>query len=115
MMATNQTVQQNPELLQDLIELYQQAIDFTLENLEEAAAAWANNSEVAEDAALQSLQTIDPSTYYSTALTAGALNTTVEEMRAIDLLEPGDEVDWEELLDQQFLPEDQRVDLAELR
>ena len=61
------------------------------------------------------LSAIDPSTYYSTALTAGALNTTVEEMRAIDLLEPGDEVDWEELLDQQFLPEDQRVDLAELQ
>jgi NitT/TauT family transport system substrate-binding protein len=115
MMATNQTVQQQPELLQNLIELYQQAVDFTLENLEEAAAAWANNSEVAEEAALESLQIIDPSTYYSTALTAGALNTTVEEMKAIELLEPGDEVDWEELLDQQFLPEDQRVDLAELQ
>jgi NitT/TauT family transport system substrate-binding protein len=115
MMATNQTVQQQPELLQNLIELYQQAVDFTLENLEEAAAAWANNSEVAEEAALESLQIIDPSTYYSTTLTAGALNTTVEEMKAIELLEPGDEVDWEELLDQQFLPEDQRVDLAALQ
>ena len=71
--------------------------------------------DVAEDAALESLQTIDPSMYYSTALSAGALNTTVEEMRAIDLLESGDEVDWEGLLDQQFLPEDQRVDLAELQ
>ena len=36
-------------------------------------------------------------------------------MKAIELLEPGDEVDWEELLNQQFLPEDQRVDLAALQ
>jgi NitT/TauT family transport system substrate-binding protein len=115
MIATSQTVQQQPELLQNLIELYQQAIDFTLENPQEGAAAWANNSEVAEEDALESLQTIDPSKYYSTALTAGALNTTVEEMKAIDLLEPDDEVDWEGLLDQQFLPEDQRVDLSELQ
>jgi NitT/TauT family transport system substrate-binding protein len=115
MMATAQTVQQQPELLQNLIELYQQAIDFTLENPQEGAAAWANNSEVAEEDALESLQAIDPSRYYSTALTAGALNTTVEEMRAIELLEPEDEVDWEELLDQQFLPEDQRVDFSELQ
>ncbi len=115
MIATAQTVQQQPELLQNLIELYQQAIDFTLENPQEAAAAWANNSEVAEEDALESLQLIDPSRYYSTALTAGALNTTVEEMRAIELLEPDDEVNWEKLLDQQFLPEDRRVDIAELQ
>ena len=35
-------------------------------------------------------------------------------MKAIELLEPGDEVDWDGLLDQQFLPEDRRVDPAEL-
>ncbi len=114
MIATSQAVQQEPELLQSLIEIYQQAIDFTLNNPQEATAAWANNSEVAEDAALGSLEAIDPSKYYSTALTADALNTVVEEMKAIELLEPGDEVDWEELLDQQFLPEDKRVDPAEL-
>jgi NitT/TauT family transport system substrate-binding protein len=114
MIATEQTVNQQPELLQALIDLYQQAIDFTLDNPQEAAAAWANNSEVAEEDALESLQAIDPSKYYSTALTAGALNTAVEEMRAIELLEPDDEVDWEGLIDQQFLPEDRRVDLAEL-
>ncbi len=114
MIATAQTVQQEPELLRSLIEIYQQGIDFTLDNPQEAAAAWAQNSEVAEDAALGSLEAIDPSKYYSTALTADALNTVVEEMEAIELLGPDDEVDWEELLYQEFLPEEKRVDPAEL-
>ncbi len=35
-------------------------------------------------------------------------------MRAIELLNPDDEVDWEELLYQEFLPEEKRVDPAEL-
>ena len=114
MIATSQSVQQQPELLQDLIEIYQQAIDLILENPQEAAAAWSNNSEVSEEDALASLEAIDPSQYYSTALTAGALNTVVEEMKAIELLEPDDEVDWGNLLDQQFLPENRQVDPAEL-
>jgi NitT/TauT family transport system substrate-binding protein len=114
MIATSQTVQQQPELLQALIEIYQQAIDLILENLQEAATAWSNNSEVSEEDALASLEAIDPSQYYSTGLTAGALNTVVEEMKAIELLEPDDEVDWGNLLDQQFLPENRQVDSAEL-
>lgn len=114
MIATEQTVQQEPELLEALIEIYQQAIDFTLDNPEEAATAWANNSEVSEEDALESLEIVDPSAYYSIELTAGALNTAVSQMKAIELLEPDQEVDWEELIDQQFLPEDQRVDLADL-
>jgi NitT/TauT family transport system substrate-binding protein len=114
MIATAQTVQQQPELLQALIEVYQQAIDLILENPQEAAAAWSNNSEVSEEDALASLEIIDPSQYYSTGLTAGALNTVVEEMKAIELLEPDDEVDWGNLLDQQFLPENRQVDPAEL-
>ena len=63
MIATEQAVQQQPELLQALIELYQQAVDFLIENPQEAAAAWANNSEVAEEDALASLEAIDPSQY----------------------------------------------------
>ncbi|QIN78162.1 hypothetical protein GBA65_06170 [Rubrobacter marinus] len=114
MIATSQTVGQQPELLQSLMELYGQAVDFTVENPEEAAAAWSKNSEVAEEDAVASLEAIDPSTYYTTTLSADSLNLVVEEMKAINLLEEGDEVDWGELLDQQFLPEDQRVDPAEL-
>jgi NitT/TauT family transport system substrate-binding protein len=114
MIATSQTVQQQPELLQALIEIYQQAIDLILETTQEAATAWSNNSEVSEEDALASLEAIDPSQYYSTGLTAGALNTVVEEMKAIELLEPDEKVDWGNLLDQQFLPENRQVDLSEL-
>ena len=114
LIATDQVVGQQPELLKSLIELYQQGIDFTVENPQEAAAAWVAHSEVTEKDALESLQTIDPSSYYTTALSAKALNTVVEEMKAIDLLESGDEVDWDELLDQQFLPKGQQVEPSEL-
>lgn len=114
MIADEATVGGDPELLKGLISLYQDSIDFTLKDPEKAAAAWAKNSETTREDALKSLETIDPSAYYSTALTAGALNTTVEQMKLINLLEPDDEVEWEDLVDQQFLPESKRVDLADL-
>lgn len=114
MIATAQTVEQQPELLKSLMEMYQQAVDFVLESPEDAAAAWSKNSEVAEEDAVASLEAIDPSSYYSTGLNADSLNLVTEEMKAIKLLEEGDEVSWDELLDQQFLPEDKRVDPAEL-
>lgn len=112
--ATEEDVDGDPELLKGLISLYQESIDFTLEDPEKAAAAWAKHSETTREDALKSLETIDPSAYYSTALTAGALNTAVKQMKAINLLEPDDEVEWEDLVDQQFLPESKRVDLADL-
>ncbi len=40
---------------------------------------------------------------------------TTETSEQPEEKQPGDEIDWEELLDQQFLLEDQRVDLAELQ
>lgn len=115
MIASSQTIEDQPDLLKSLIELYQQSIDFTLKNPEKAAAAWSKNSEVSEEDALKSLKAIEPDAYYSTALNAGALNTTVQEMREIELLESGDEVKWDELLDQQFLPDDKQVNIAELK
>ncbi|MGH3089216.1 MAG: ABC transporter substrate-binding protein [Rubrobacteraceae bacterium] len=114
MIATEQAVSQQSELLQSLIEIYQQAADFLVENPQEAAAAWAANGDVSEEEALESLETIDPSAYYTTSLSPESLNTVVEEMKLIDLLEQDDEVDWEELLDQQFLPEDRQVEPSEI-
>jgi NitT/TauT family transport system substrate-binding protein len=112
--AAEQTIQQQSELLQSLVEIYQQSIDFTVDNPQEAAAAWSKNSEVSEDVALQSLESIEMSEYYTTSLNVEALNTIVEEMKLIDLLEPDAQVEWEELIDQQFLPEDKRIDLEKL-
>lgn len=114
MIAGAQTIQEQPELLQSLIEIHQQAIDFVVDNPQETAAAWSRNSEVSEEAAFESLQIIDPSSYYTTSLSVEGLNTVVEEMKAIDLLEQDEEVDWEELVDQQFLSEDRRIDISDL-
>jgi NitT/TauT family transport system substrate-binding protein len=114
LVTSEQVVDQQTDLVQNLVNAYQQAVDFTISNPEQAAEAWVSNSEIPEDAALESIEWVDPSSYYEVKVNPDGLNTVVEQMKAIDLLEPNDEVDWEGLLDQQFLPEDKRVDLAEL-
>lgn len=114
MIATEQAVSQQPELMQSLVDIYQQAANFVAENPREAAAAWAANGEVSEEEAFESLETIDIAAYYTTSLSPESLSTVVEEMKLIELLEQDDEVDWEEILDQQFLSEDRRVEPAEI-
>jgi hypothetical protein len=40
-----------------------------------------------------------------------ALETVAEEMRLIDLLPGGQQIDWDKLVVQDFVPPDQRIEL----
>ena len=40
-----------------------------------------------------------------------ALETVAEEMRLIDLLPGGQKIDWDKLVDQHFIPAEQRITL----
>lgn len=112
--AGTQPVEEQPELIQSLIDIYQKGVEFTIEDPEAAAKAWSKHSEVPEGPALESIKKVDPSKYYGATLSTDGLNSAVEAMKAVELLSADAEVDWEGVIDQQFLPEDMRSDLGEL-
>lgn len=112
--AGAQTIDREPQLVKDLVSVYRQGVEFTKNNVEEAAAAWAKASDVPEEAALEALRHVDPAAYYATVLDIDGLNAVATEMRAIGLASAEDEFDWEGLIDQQFIPEQDRIDVGKL-
>lgn len=114
LIAGAQVIEEQPELIQAVVDSYRQGIDAVVEDPASTAAAWAENSEVPEEAALASLEQIDVEAYYGTRLNPEGLSTTIDQMRAIDLLGDSEEVDWEQLIDQRFLPDDEHIDLSTL-
>ena len=76
------------------------------------ARAWAKEAEIKPASALKALQTIDPDEHWVVGLDSPkALETVAEEMRLIDLLPGGQEIDWNKLVVQDFVPADQRITL----
>lgn len=115
LIAGSQPLEEQPELIEAVLRVYERGIEFTIDDPAGAAKAWAKNSDVPEDAALESIKRVDPSQYYGTQLSADGLNTAVEAMKAVELLDEEAAVDWEGLINQTLLSEDKKADLNELK
>ena len=89
-----------------------QGLDYLKHNQEKIARVWAKEAEIKPASALKALQTIDPDEHWVVGLDSPkALETVAEEMRLIDLLPGGQEIDWDELVVQDFIPAEQRITL----
>ena len=72
----------------------------------------AKEAEIDESSAKKALATVDPDEHWVVGLDSPeALATVAEEMRLIDLLPRGQEIDWNRLVVQDFVPPDQRFEL----
>ena len=100
------------ELVRNTITARAQGLDYLKENPDKIARVWAKEAEIKPASALKALQTIDPDEHWVVGLDSPrALETVAEEMRLIDLLPGGQEIDWDELVVQDFIPADQRITL----
>ena len=94
------------------IEARAEAIEFLKRNPDRIAKVWAKEAEIEASSALKALETVDPDEHWVVGLdSAKALETVAEEMRLIDLLPGGQEIDWNRLVVQDFIPPDQRITL----
>lgn len=115
LIAGTPAISEDSDFVGALVSVYTDACQRTIEDPAHAAQAWAANSEVPEEFATRSLEMVDLEPYFTTALSAKGLNTSVDAMKATETLSEDAEVDWEGILDQQFIPEDQHVDISELK
>lgn len=113
LIAGGRTIEEDPELIRSLIEVYRQGVDIAVDNPNRAASAWVAESEVTKSDAERSLETIDRQSFYGTELSPGALNSAVRSMGMTGELN-GD-VNWDSLLDQRFLNDSEKADVTKLR
>lgn len=114
LIAGPQIIEENPELAEGFINAYQKSADWIYQNPEEAGRIWAETSDVEEAVAISAVKRGVEVTFWDTTIYADAINNTVQGMRMGGVLERGQKINWNELLTQEFLPEDKRVDTSKL-
>jgi ABC-type nitrate/sulfonate/bicarbonate transport system substrate-binding protein len=91
-----------------------EGIEVVAERPEEVAEAWAEEAGIKPSSALRALESVDPHVHWTVGLgKPEGLEAVLETMRLIDLLGNHQEVDWDELVDQRFIPEADRAPLPE--
>ncbi len=99
-------------LVESTVKARAEALDFIQENPDQVAEAWAKEAEIEPASALKALETVDPEEHWVVGLkSAKALDTVTEQMRLIDLLPAGQDIDWDRLVVQDFIPPDERITL----
>jgi ABC-type nitrate/sulfonate/bicarbonate transport system substrate-binding protein len=94
------------------IEARAEALELIRRDPDGVARAWAKEAEIEPEHARKALATVDPAEHWVVGLDSPqALETVAEEMRLIDLLPRGQEIDWKRLVVQDFVPPDQRIAL----
>lgn len=114
LISSPQLVEENPELVKGFINAYQKSIDWIYENPEETGKIFAKYAEIEEEPAVSAVNVAVENEFWDTALEPEAVNNAVKGMRLAGVLEEGEEINWDELLNQSALPEDKRVDTSTL-
>ena len=98
--------------VQKTIDARAQAIEVIKRDPEKVAREWAREAEIEPSSALKALRSVDPDGHWVVGLdSTKALESVAEEMRLIDLLPGGQDIEWNELVDQSFVPADERIRL----
>jgi NitT/TauT family transport system substrate-binding protein len=101
--------EKSPELVRETIAARKEGIEFIAAEPEKVAQAWAKEAEIKPESALNALESVEPDVHWKVGLgKPEGLDSVLETMRLIDLLGNDQEVDWNELVDQQFIPESDR-------
>lgn len=112
--SSPKVIEEDPELVRKFMSGYQRSVEWIKQNPEEAAKIYAKNTEVSEEAAFTAVELGIEEDFWDSTPYAESLNNVVEGLRLAGILQEGDEILWDELLNQEFLPEDKRIDASEL-
>ena len=105
-------LQEDRALVEKTVAARADGIEYLKRNPDRVAEAWAKEAEIEPSSAKKALETVDPEEHWVVGLDSPeALETVAEEMRLIDLLPGGQEIDWDRLVVQDFVPPDQRITL----
>ncbi|MDA0182729.1 ABC transporter substrate-binding protein [Solirubrobacter phytolaccae] len=105
-------LEEDRSLVQKTIQARADGIEFLKRDPDAVAEAWAKEAEIEPESARKALDLVDPAEHWVVGLDSPeALQTVEEEMRLIDLLPGGQRIDWDELVVQDFIPPDQRIQL----
>ncbi|MDP9821154.1 NitT/TauT family transport system substrate-binding protein [Nocardioides massiliensis] len=112
--ASQKIIDEDPELVQRFVNALGASQDFIRENPEEAGAIFAEEAGVDEETGVEIMTRLAADErFFTQELTVEGLTSTINGMEVLGHYD-GDPIAWDQLIDQQFLPEESRIDLSEL-
>ena len=109
-----EVVEKNPDLVQRFMNALAKSQEFIRNNPDEAGAIFAEGAGVDEKTGVDVMTRLAADDkYFTQALTVAGLTNTVEGMQALGAYN-GDPIAWDQIIDQEFLPKDSRIDLSQL-
>jgi len=103
--AGSDIVENQPEVVEGFLNARARAIEWTKQNPEEAAAMWAKEADLEPEVTEAALKTVLKDDWYGVGFDAEGLQAVDKQMKLIDLVPPGQEIPWEDLIDTSLLPQ----------
>jgi NitT/TauT family transport system substrate-binding protein len=101
-----------PDMVRGMLAARAEGIEVVKQDPQRVAQVWAKEAEIEPSSALKALRSIDPDEHWTVGLRdTKALAAVLEEMRLIDLLGNDQKVDWNDLVNQDFIPASERIQL----
>lgn len=108
MFMGQRTIEEQRPLAEGIVRAHSDAMDYIQKNPEESARMWANASDQPEDLAIAAMQEETPQELWNPELTGDLIKGTGEAMILQGLID--EQPAWEDIIRQDLLPEDKRVD-----
>lgn len=107
-------LENNPDAVEGYLRARARGVQFIRDNPEESAEIYASYNDGYDTATMRSaFENVEPATYYTeNGFNVDGLQVIEEGMRNIDLIDR--DVEWTEIIDQSYLPEDKQTDLSAL-
>jgi NitT/TauT family transport system substrate-binding protein len=112
--ASQKLIDENPDLVQRFMNAIAKSQQFIREHPDEAGAIFAEGAGIDEKTGVDVMTRLAADeSYFTQALSVEGLTNTIEGMKVLGAYD-GKTIPWDDLIDQQFLPEDSRIDLSQL-
>ncbi len=112
--ASPQLVKENPDLVKRFLSAYQKSVEWTYANPEEAGKIFAKYSEIDEASSVAAVKDVAAAKHWGSKIDPESMNNVVKGMKFTGTWKKGTEIEWNDILDLNALPEDQRLDPAAL-
>ncbi|PLR75882.1 ABC transporter substrate-binding protein [Bacillus sp. V3-13] len=109
-----QLIKENPDLVKRFLNAYQKSVEWTYANPEEAGKIFAKSAEIDETASVAAIKDLADKKHWSSKIELDSMNNVVKGMQMANTLKKGQEIVWDEVLDMDFLPDDQKLDPSKL-
>ncbi len=109
-----QVIKENPELVERFLSAYQKSVEWIYDNPEEAGKIFSKTAEIDEQASIDAVIALSEAKHWGTEINSDSINNVVKGMQMAGTLTKGEEIDWEDIFDLNFLPEGTKLDTSDL-